>query len=125
MKTGTHPLGFIHFLARFSGGHFRRHRLETFLCLIGVALGVAVVVAIDSAVEACVQSFQGAVQSLAERSTHSIFAQEGKIADEVFIRLQLQKLPYPMAPIIDRGVLVAGPACRRGAPLTSLPDIRG
>ena len=37
--------GFLGFLARFSGGHFRRHRLEALLCLIGVALGVAVVVA--------------------------------------------------------------------------------
>ncbi len=117
MTTRTNSLGFLSFLARFSGGHFRRHRLEAFLCLIGVALGVAVVVAIDSAVEACVQSFQGAVQSLAERSTHSIFAQEGKIADEVFIRLQLQKLPYPMAPIIDRGVLIAGP--KADAPLVA------
>ena len=109
MKFLTGYFGFLGFLARFSGGHFRRHRLEALLCLIGVALGVAVVVAIDSAVEACVGSFKGAVQSLAERSTHSIFAQDGKIADDVFIRLQLQKLPYPMAPIIDRSVLIAGP----------------
>ena len=92
-----------------SGGHFRRHRLEALLCLIGVALGVAVVVAIDSAVEACVGSFRGAVQSLAERSTHSIFALDGKIPDDVFIQLQRRKLPYPMAPIVDRSVLVAGP----------------
>ena len=45
-------------------GHFRRHRLEALLCLIGVALGVAVVVAIDAAVNACVQSFSGAVDGL-------------------------------------------------------------
>jgi putative ABC transport system permease protein len=81
--------------------------LEALLCLIGVALGVAVVVGIDSAVAACVRSFQGAVESLAERSTHSIFAEEGKIADETFIKLVREKLPYPMAPVIDRSVLIA------------------
>ena len=37
-RTGFLP--FTGFLARFSAGHFRRHRLEALLCLIGVALVV-------------------------------------------------------------------------------------
>lgn len=97
----------IGFLARLIRGHYRRHRLEGALCLLGVALGVAVVVAIDAAVNACVQSFGGAVQSLAERSTHSIFAEDGTIADQTYIDLLTQQLPYPLAPVIDRGVLVS------------------
>jgi putative ABC transport system permease protein len=92
---------FLHLIS----GHIRRHRLEALLCLIGVALGVAVVVAIDAAVAACVQSFSGAVDSLAQRSTHSIFADAGPISDEQYIALLKQQLPYPLAPIIDRGVL--------------------
>jgi putative ABC transport system permease protein len=95
---------FIHLIS----GHMRRHRLEATLCLVGVALGVAVVVAIDAAVAACVQSFSGAVDSLAQRSTHSIFAETGPITDDQFIGLLKLKLRYPLAPIIDRGVL-AGP----------------
>ena len=83
-------------------GHFRRHRLEFLLCVLGVALGVAVAVAIDAAVGACVGSFRGAVQSLAERSTHSIFPEEGTIADESLIALMKKRLPYPLAPVIDR-----------------------
>jgi putative ABC transport system permease protein len=97
----------IGFFAKLSAGHFRRHRLEALLCLIGVALGVAVVVSIDSAVAACVRSFQGAVGTLAERSTHSVFAKDGMIPDETYIALAKSRLPSPMAPMIDRGVLAA------------------
>ena len=93
-------------------GHIRRHRLEALLCLIGVALGVAVVVSIDAAVNACVQSFSGAVDSLAERSTHSIFAEIGQVTDEQYIDLVKQKLPFPLAPMIDRGVLVGDETAR-------------
>lgn len=97
----------IAFFAKLVRGHYRRHRLEGALCLLGVALGVAVVVAIDAAVHACTQSFSGAVDSLAERSTHSIFAENGAIADQVYVDLLKRKLPYPLAPVIDRGVTVS------------------
>src|SRR5947209_5343446 len=96
----------LRFFAKLTFGHFRRHRLEALLCLVGVALGVAVVVAIDSAVAACVRSFSGAVSSLAERSTHGVFAEQGTIADQQYIDLLKKKLPFPLAPVIDRGVLV-------------------
>lgn len=99
----------IRFFLKLARGHFRRHRLEALLCLVGVALGVAVVVAIDSAVAACVNSFKGAVNTLAERSTHSIFSQRpGGISDEQFIALSKRRFKSPMAPVIDRGVLVRG-----------------
>jgi putative ABC transport system permease protein len=94
------------FLLQLSAGHVRRHRLEAVLCLIGVALGVAVVIAIEAAVAACVQSFTGAVDSLAERSTHSIFAETGPVADADYIALLKKRLPFPLAPVIDRRVLV-------------------
>jgi putative ABC transport system permease protein len=97
----------IRFFAKLTRGHYRQHRLEGLLCLLGVALGVAVLVAIDAAVNACVQSFGGAVQSLAERSTHSIFAEDGTIADETYIELRKKMLPFPLAPVIDRGVLAS------------------
>src|ERR1700744_1626034 len=77
----------LHLFSSLMLGHFRRHRLEFLLCLLGVALGVAVVVAIDSAVTACVGSFSGAVQSLAERSTHSIFSAQGMITDRQYVDL--------------------------------------
>jgi putative ABC transport system permease protein len=96
----------IAFFSKLTLGHFRKHGLEALLCLIGVALGVAVVVAIDSAVAACVRSFEGAVSTLAERSTHSIFAEnEPTIPDEIYIALANKHLPSPMAPMIDRRVL--------------------
>jgi putative ABC transport system permease protein len=97
----------IRFFAQLIKGHYRQHRLEGLLCLLGVALGVAVVVGIDAAVNACVQSFGGAVQSLAERSTHSIFAEDGTIPDETYIELRKKGLPFPLAPVIDRGVLAS------------------
>ena len=97
----------IGFFIKLIHGHIRRHRLEALLCLVGVALGVAVVVAIDAAVAACVQSFSGAVDTLAQRSTHSIFADSGTLADEQYIALLKQHLNCPLAPMIDRGVLAA------------------
>jgi putative ABC transport system permease protein len=100
----------IRLFTHLISGHMRRHRLEALLCLIGVALGVAVVIAIESAVAACVQSFSGAVDSLAQRSTHSIFAETGPITDQQYINLLKEKLPFPLAPIIDRGVLAGTPA---------------
>lgn len=92
---------------RFILGHLRHHRLETLLCLVGVALGVAVVVGIDGAVNAAVESFGGAVHSLAARSTHAIFADSGGIPDSFYVRLLHEKTPGPIAPMIDRGVLVS------------------
>ena len=97
----------IALFAKLAAGHFRKHRLEGLLCLVGVALGVAVVIAIDSAVAACVRSFQGAVNTLAERSTHSIFATDGPLTDEAYLSLLRSRPPCPMAPMIDRGVLAA------------------
>jgi putative ABC transport system permease protein len=107
--TGPHAPRMIRLFKKLIHGHIRRHRLEALLCVIGVALGVAVVVAIDAAVNACVQSFSGAVDSLAERSTHSIFAETGLVTDEQYIALLKQKLTVPLAPMIDRGVLAASP----------------
>jgi putative ABC transport system permease protein len=57
-------------------------------------------------VNASVESFKGAVQTMAERSTHSIFAETGTISDQQYVELARRNLPYPMAPVIDRGVLV-------------------
>jgi putative ABC transport system permease protein len=97
----------FHLFKNLIHGHIRKHRLEALLCLIGVALGVAVVVAIDAAVNACVQSFSGAVDSLAQRSTHSIFAETGQITDQQYIDLLKEKLSVPLAPMIDHGVLAS------------------
>jgi putative ABC transport system permease protein len=115
----------IRLYAALTYGHFRRHRLEFLLCLAGVALGVAVVVAIDSAVAACVGSFRGAVQSLAERSTHSIFAVDGTIRDEQYIDLLNRRLPFPLAPMIDRRVEVSRGSVSSSAALHSLSPVLG
>ncbi len=100
------------FLAKLIVGHTRRHRLEAVLCLVGVALGVAVVIAIEAAVSACVDSFGGAVRTLAERSTHSVFADVGSLTDEQYIALLHRGLPMPLSPVVDRRVLV-GPTFAR------------
>ncbi len=96
----------LSFVLKLILGHVRRHRLEAVLCLVGVAVGVAVTVAVDSAVAACVQSFGGAVDALAERSTHAVFAEAGGITDQQYIGLLRRKLDVPLAPVIDRRVLL-------------------
>src|SRR5437867_1889876 len=69
----------IRFFTKLTHGHFRRHRLEALLCLLGVALGVAVVVAIDAAVAACVRSFSGA-----ERTLRSFTKMQSTLDDAAF-----------------------------------------
>ncbi len=96
----------INFFRKLTAGHLRKHRLEALLCVLGVALGVAVVVGIDSAVAACGRSCSGAVQSLAERSTHAVFSTSGSISDETYVALAQKRLPFPLALLLDRGVLV-------------------
>ncbi len=91
-------------------GHVRKHALEAALCLVGIALGVAVVVGIDLAVGACVSSFASAVDSLADRATHSIVSPRGSITDQEYIALARLDLATPLAPIIDRHLLAASPS---------------
>src|SRR5689334_1360980 len=97
----------LRFFLNLALGPSRRHRLEALLCPICFALAFAVVISIDAAVAACVRSFQGAVNTLAERSTHSIFATEGLLTDDAYIHLLKSRPPCPIAPMIDRGVLAA------------------
>jgi putative ABC transport system permease protein len=85
-------------------GHVRNHALEALLCLIGIALGVAVVVGIDLAVAACVSSFASAVDSLADRATHSIVSTRGSISDDQYIALARSGLSVSLAPMIDRRI---------------------
>ena len=82
---------------------------------MGIALGVAVVVGIDLAVGACVSSFASAVETLADRATHSITSTrggDGMLTDEEYISLVKADLSMPLSPVIDRRLAGAGPGGR-------------
>ncbi|MGF1634377.1 MAG: FtsX-like permease family protein [Phycisphaerae bacterium] len=97
----------LRLIANLTRGHFRSHKVELALCLIGVALGVAVLVGIELAVAASVRSFEGAVTQLMDRATHSIRHDRGHVTDEEYIDLVLKRWPEPLAPVIDRRVIHA------------------
>ncbi|MBX7244019.1 MAG: ABC transporter permease [Candidatus Sumerlaeaceae bacterium] len=63
--------------------HFMvRKRLQTCLCLAGIALGVAVVVGIDAASQSALISFRRNVDVIAGKATHQVVAADGGDLDE-------------------------------------------
>lgn len=88
--------------------HFMlRRRLQTALCLLGIALGVGVVVAIDVANASALHSFQDAVDVVAGKATQQIQSKTGGEVDEQIFPAVLA-LPgvIAAAPIIERPIAI-------------------
>ncbi|MGH7596246.1 MAG: FtsX-like permease family protein [bacterium] len=70
-------------LRLFNLRHLRRKPLETFLCLLGIALGVAVMVGIDLANQNALRSFRRTVEAVTGKTTHQIFGGPAGIPDSL------------------------------------------
>jgi len=73
----------LRLLRLFNLRHLRRKRLETFLCLLGIALGVAVMVSIDLANQNALRSFRRTVEAVSGKTTHQIFGGPAGISDSL------------------------------------------
>ncbi len=88
-------------LLKIGFSYHRKHLLQTFLILIGIALGVAVVVAIDIANSSVSRSFQLSTESLTGRTTHQIIGSQARIDEEVFRTLRVDLGHRKNAPIVE------------------------
>lgn len=87
----------LRLLRLFNLRHLRRKRLETLLCLLGIALGVAVMVSIDLANQNALRSFRRTVDAVTGRATHQILGGPAGIPDSlvaaILSRSEVQATP--------------------------------
>ena len=84
-----------------------RRRLQTFLCVAGIAIGVGVVVAIDLANQGALASFRRAVDTVTGKTTHQITASGAADFDEnVFIAVRGIPGVAAAAPVIEQNVAI-------------------
>lgn len=94
-------------LARIAIGHARRHRLQSALLVLGVALGVAVVVAIDLANGSALAAFELSTEAVTGRATHRVAGGRQGLDDEVYRRLRVELGVRAAAPVVEGQVRVA------------------
>jgi putative ABC transport system permease protein len=87
----------LRLLRLFNFRHLRRKPLETFLCLLGIALGVAVMLSIDLANQNALRSFRRSVEAVTGKATHQILGDPSGITDSlastILSRADLQATP--------------------------------
>ena len=88
--------------------YLTRHRWQTWLSIIGIALGVAVVIAVDLANESARRGFRLSVEQVTGPATHQIEAASGAIPDAVYVRLRIEYQLERAAPVIDAPVRIGG-----------------
>jgi len=84
----------------FNLRHLRRKPLETFLCLLGIALGVAVMVGIDLANQNALQSFRRTVEAVTGKATHQILGGPAGIPDSLAAKI-LSRSEVQATPILE------------------------
>jgi putative ABC transport system permease protein len=88
--------------------YLTRHRWQTWLSIIGIALGVAVVIAVDLANESARRGFRLSVEQVTGPATHQIEAAGGEIADGLYARLRIEHRLRRAVPVIDAPIRIDG-----------------
>jgi putative ABC transport system permease protein len=78
-----------------------RHRWQSVLMVLGIALGVAVMVAIDLANASASRAFELSTESITGRATHQITGGALGVDDKIYSGLHRQVGDLPMAPVIS------------------------
>lgn len=78
-----------------------RHRWQSLLMVLGIALGVAVVISIDLANTSAERAFTLSSEALTGRATHQIVGSPQGIPDQVYTDLKRAGLGYPIAPVVS------------------------
>lgn len=100
------PDGRARALAQIALGHARRHRLQSALLVLGVALGVAVVVAIDLANGSALAAFQLSTEAVTGRATHRIVGGRRGLDEDLYRRLRVELGVRTSAPVVEGKVRV-------------------
>jgi putative ABC transport system permease protein len=78
-----------------------RRRLQTTLCLAGIAMGVAVMLGVDLATNSALKSFQQAVGTVRGRATHQILGGPGGIPDSVMKQVLITPGVGAATPVVE------------------------
>ncbi len=97
MKTRLFPRG----LWNVGWRYLLRHRWQSFLMILGVALGVAVMVAIDLANASASRAFELSTEFITGKATHQIPGGPLGLDDTVYTHLRRTLGDIPMAPILS------------------------
>ena len=89
-----------------------RHRWQTVLSVLGIALGVAVVVAVDLANESARRAFELSVEALTGRTTHQIVGGATGFDESVYTRLRVERGRRRSAPVVEGFVEVGDETIR-------------
>jgi len=81
--------------------HWLRHRWQSLLMVLGIALGVAVVISIDLANTSAERAFTLSSEALTGKATHQIIGSPLGIPDQVYTDLKRAGLGYPIAPVVS------------------------
>ncbi len=81
-----------------------RHRWQSLLMVLGVALGVAVVISIDLANASASRAFALSTEALTGRATHQITGGPLGVPEQVYTDLKRSGLEYPIAPVVSEYV---------------------
>ncbi len=100
IKTPLFPAG----LWQVGWRYLARHRWQSVLMILGIALGVAVMVAIDLANESAGQAFELSAQSITGKATHQITGGPGGLDEKLYTEIMTQGLVPLAAPVITETV---------------------
>ncbi|HMK34151.1 MAG TPA: FtsX-like permease family protein [Desulfomonilaceae bacterium] len=88
-------------LLKFNIRYYRRHRLVSVLCLMGITLGVGIVVAVALINNSALESFAASVDFLSGKATHSIVSAYGRINENLFAEIWKNPHVQAASPVIE------------------------
>lgn len=81
--------------------YYRRHRLLSVLCILGIGLGVGIVVAVELINSSAFSSLSASVDFLSGRATHSVVSGYGHIDEKHFRTIWTDERVEAAAPVIE------------------------
>ena len=94
---------------RLSGWrHLLRHRWQSTLSVLGIALGVAVVMAVELSNQSANRAFELSMEEITGRSSHHISAATGSLDESLYRDLRLVQGIRSSAPVIEGRVAILG-----------------
>ncbi|MEM7167548.1 MAG: FtsX-like permease family protein [Planctomycetota bacterium] len=97
-------------LRRASRRDLRRHRLQSALCALSVALGVGLVLALDIAIESSRRAFELSLAGAQGRATHHIVGGPSGVPETFYAQLRVTHGWSEVAPVVEESVRAVAPA---------------
>ncbi|MEM7008246.1 MAG: FtsX-like permease family protein [Thermodesulfobacteriota bacterium] len=88
-------------LLKVTLGYVRRHLLQNFLLVIGIAFGVALIVSVDIANQSATRSFKISKEILSTKTTHFIQGKYSDFDETLYKDLRVELLLSNLAPIVE------------------------